>query len=397
MAAKKNSSEKSRQTRLVIPDINQESSFRSLASAVERASTVVFPNVAALRNRDWRDESQYTYGLTGTPTTRRLGNKLAMIEGGEHCILLPSGLAAITLVISSLLKTGDRVLLPSNAYEPAVEVAKFFQKRFGIELDFYDPLDIRSVNITSNTRLLWVETPGSISMEVADLPALSKLAKTHAMGHDVLVAVDATWAAGISLAVFELGADISIQALTKYQSGGSDVMMGSIVTRDTRLHQQLSETHMQFGMGVSPEDCNIILRSLPHYKLRYEAQDISARKIAGWLRDQPTIVEVLHPTLDGAPGNEIWKRDFTGAASLFSIVFQPEIKQASIDRFIDQLQLFRIGFSWGGSVSLALPFEMNKIRKTWPYQGELVRLYIGLEDTNDLIADLQQALSTLKD
>jgi cystathionine beta-lyase len=154
---------------------------------------------------------------------------------------------------------------------------------------------------------------------------------------------------------------------------------------------------MQFGMGVSPEDCNIILRSLPHYKLRYEAQDISARKIAGWLRDQPTIAEVLHPMLDGAPGNEIWKRDFTGAASLFSIVFQPEIKQASIDRFIDQLQLFRIGFSWGGSVSLALPFEMNKIRKTWPYQGELVRLYIGLEDTNDLIADLQQALSTLKD
>lgn len=391
MAAKKNS-EKSRQTRLVTPEINEESSFRSLASAVERASTVVFPNVAALRKRDWRDESQYTYGLTGTPTTRRLGNKLAMIEGGEHCILLPSGLAAITLVMASLLKTGDRILLPSNAYEPAVEVARFFQKRFGIELDYYDPLDIRSVDITPSTRLLWVETPGSISMEVADLPALSKLAKTH----DVLVAVDATWAAGISLAVFELGADISIQALTKYQSGGSDVMMGSIVTRDTGLHQRLSETHMQFGMGVSPEDCNIILRSLPHYKLRYESQDISARKIAGWLRNQPAIAEVLHPALDGAPGNEIWKRDFTGAASLFSIVFQPQVKQASVDRFVDQLQLFRIGFSWGGSVSLALPFEMNKIRKTWPYQGELVRLYIGLEDTDDLITDLQQALTNLE-
>lgn len=393
MTTKKNSSGKSIQTRLVVPEINEESSFRSLASAVERASTVVFPNVAALRKRDWRDENQYTYGLTGTPTTRRLGNKLALLEGGEHCILLPSGLAAITLVISSLLKSGDRILLPGNAYEPAVEVAKFFQKRFGIELDFYNPLDISSVNITSNTRLLWVETPGSISMEVADLPALSKLAKTH----DVLVAVDATWAAGISLAVFELGADISIQALTKYQSGGSDVMMGSIVTRDSRLHQQLSETHMQFGMGVSPEDCNIILRSLPHYKLRYQAQDISARKIAGWVRDQPAIATVLHPALDGAPGNEIWQRDFTGAASLFSIVFQPQVKQASIDRFIDQLQLFRIGFSWGGSVSLALPFDMNKIRKAWPYQGELVRLYIGLEDTDDLIADLRQALTNLED
>jgi cystathionine beta-lyase len=384
---------KSRQTRLVSPDPNETSNFRSLASAVERASTVAFPNVAALRKRDWRDENQYTYGLTGTPTTRRLGRKLAMIEGGEHCILLPSGLAAISLVMTSLLKSGDRILLPTNAYEPAVEVAKFFQKRFGVKLDFYDPLDIESVKITPDTRLLWVETPGSISMEVADLPALSRLAKAN----EVLVAVDATWAAGISLDVFALGADISIQALTKYQSGGSDVMMGSIVTRDSELHQQMSETHMQFGMGVSPEDCNIILRSLPHYKLRYQAQDISARKIAGWFADRPTIAEVLHPALDGTPGNTIWKRDFTGAASLFSIVFQPHIKQADIDRFIDRLQLFRIGFSWGGSVSLALPFEMNKIRKAWPYQGELVRLYIGLEDTDDLIADLQQALLTIED
>src|SRR5690606_16439398 len=163
------------------------------------------------------------------------------------------------------------------------------------------------------------------------------------------------------------------------------------------LHQQLAETHMQFGMGVSPEDCNIILRSLPHYPLRYQAQDISARKIASWLRTHAAIAEVLHPALDGAPGHAIWQRDFTGAASLFSIVFQAHIKQANIDRFIDQLQLFHIGFSWGGSVSLALPFEMNKIRKSWPYQGGLVRLYIGLEDTDDLIADLQQALTNLEE
>jgi cystathionine beta-lyase len=384
---------KSKQTRLVSPGYDETSNFRSLASAVERASTVVFPDVAALRKRDWRDENQYTYGLTGTPTTRRLGRKLAMIEGGEHCILLPSGLAAISLVMTSLLKSGDRILLPTNTYEPAVKVAKFFQQRFGVILDFYDPLQIQSIDILPDTRLLWVETPGSISMEVADLPALSKLAKAHG----VSVVIDATWAAGISLDVFALGADISIQALTKYQSGGSDVMMGSIVTRDIKLHQQLSETHMQFGMGVSPEDCNIILRSLPHYQLRYQAQDISARKIAQWLRDRPAIAEVLHPALDGAPGNAVWKRDFTGAASLFSIVFQPHIKQADIDRLIDQLQLFRIGFSWGGSISLTLPFEMKRIRKTWPYQGELVRLYIGLEDADDLIADLQQALARLED
>ncbi|CAG0977207.1 cystathionine beta-lyase [Methylophilaceae bacterium] len=391
--SRKNQGIRTTQTRLVQPELGPAPGFRSLASAVERASTVVFSDVASLRKRNWRNEEQYAYGLTGTPTTRRLARKLALLEGGKHCILLPSGLAAISLVMTSLLKAGDRILLPTNAYEPAVELARFFQSRFGIVLDFYDPLKMESVIITANTRLLWVETPGSISMELADLPALGKLARQH----DVLIAIDATWAAGIALPVFELGADISIQALTKYQSGGSDVMMGSIVTRDLGLHQQLAETHMQFGMGVSPEDCNIVLRSLPHYKLRYQAQDVSARKIAAWLKQQPAIATVLHPALEGAPGNELWQRDFSGAASLFSIVFQPHIPQEKIDRFVDQLQLFHIGFSWGGSVSLALPFEMDKIRNAWPYRGGLVRLYIGLEDTGDLIDDLQQALSGLEE
>jgi len=366
-------------------------SFRSLSSAVERASTVVFPNVAALRQRDWRDETQYAYGLSGTPTTRRLARKIAMLESGEHCLLLPSGLAAISLTMLSLLKAGDHVLLPENAYEPAIEFAKFLQSQYGIGLDFYDPLDIASVQFTPATRLLWVETPGSVSMEVADLPALNRLAKAHR----ALVAVDATWAASIAMRPLELGADISIQALTKYQSGGSDVLMGSIVTRDKQLHQRLALTHMQSGTGVSPEDCNIVLRSLPHYKLRYDAQDTSARKIASWLQQQPAIVAVLHPALAGAPGHDIWRRDFSAAASLFSIVFQPQISQAAIDHFIDQLQLFHIGFSWGGSHSLALPYDMSNTRKSWPYEGGLVRLYIGLEDTDDLIADLEQALNDL--
>ena len=366
-------------------------SFRSLSSAVERASTVVFPNVAALRQRDWRDETQYAYGLSGTPTTRRLARKIAMLESGEHCLLLPSGLAAISLTMLSLLKAGDHVLLPENAYEPAIEFARFLQSQYGIGLDFYDPLDIASVQFTPTTRLLWVETPGSVSMEVADLPALNRLAKAHG----ALVAVDATWAASIAMRPLELGADISIQALTKYQSGGSDVLMGSIVTRDKQLHQRLALTHMQSGTGVSPEDCNIVLRSLPHYKLRYEAQDASARKIASWLLQQPAVAAVLHPALESAPGHDIWQRDFSAAASLFSIILQPHIPQTAIDHFVDQLQLFHIGFSWGGSHSLALPFEMRNIRKSWPYKGGLVRLYIGLEDTDDLIADLAQALNSL--
>jgi cysteine-S-conjugate beta-lyase len=378
-------------TKLVQPDNVYNPNFRSLAGSVERASTIVFPDVESLRNRDWKDKNQYSYGLIGTPTTRRLERKLALLEDAVHCILLPSGLSAISLVMLSLLKAGDRVLVPDNAYEPASDLGKFFRDSFNIELAYYDPLNPDSVVITKNTRLLWIETPGSVSMEIADLPCLSRLAHQH----DIVVAVDATWAAGISLPVFDLGADISVQALTKYQSGGCDVMMGSITTRNDQLHDKLLVTHMRFGLGVSPEDCNIILRSLPHYRLRYQAQDTSARKVAGWLQQQTAIANVLHPALKGAPGHDVWQRDFTGAASLFSIVFQTHISQQSIDEFVNRLQLFHIGYSWGGSCSLAVPFEMNKLRRKWPYRGGLVRLYIGLEETGDLIADLQQALEGL--
>ena len=379
-------------TRLVQPDMNQNSNFRSLASSVERGSTVTFPDVQSLRQRNWRDENQYSYGLYGTPTTKRLERKLAALEDAGHCMLLPSGLAAISLVLLALLKAGDRILLPTNVYEPASELGKYFQDSFNIELAFYDPQALDRIVITPSTRVLWVETPRSVSMEVADLTALSRLAHQH----DVLVAVDSTWAAGLALPVFQLGADISIQALTKYQSGGSDVMMGSIVTQDKNLHQRLLATHMRLGFGVSPEDCNIILRSLPHYKLRYQAQDASARQIAHWLKQHPSVAQVLHPALPDSPGHDIWRRDFSGAASLFSVIFQPHLAQEKTDRFINALNLFRIGFSWGGSCSLVMPYDMNRIRQNWSHEGQLVRFYVGLEDTDDLVEDLDQALAVLR-
>lgn len=374
-------------SQIVQPDDVSSGNFGSLAGSVERASTVTFKNVSSLRNRNWQDKSQYSYGLLGTPTTRRLERKLALIEGGEHCILLPSGLAAISLTLLALLKSGDRVLLPHNAYEPAAEVAKFMQANYGIELAFYDPLDIASVVMTTNTKLLWVETPGSVTMEVSDLPALAKLA--HENG--ALVAIDATWAASIALDVFALGADISIQALTKYQSGGSDVMMGSIVTRDDALNLQLLESHVRLGIGVSPEDCNIILRSLPHYKLRYQAQDIAARQVAAWLGQHAAVLQLLHPAFASSPGHEVWQRDFTGAASLFSVIFQPHITQLQIDACLDAMQLFRIGYSWGGAVSLVVPFEMNQLHAQHSYKGNLVRFYVGLEEVDDLIEDINQS------
>ena len=380
-------------TKVVQPEASETNSdlkaenFNSLASSVERASTVVFSDVSNLRNRDWRDKRQYTYGLLGTPTTRRLERKLALIEGGEHCILLPSGLAAISLVLIALLKSGDRVLMPINAYDPGREMAKFMASSYGIIVDQYDPLLPETIVMTPATRLLWVETPGSVTMEVADLPALAAIAHQG----NALVAVDATWAAGISLPVFELGADISVQALTKYQSGGSDVMMGSLVTKDQALNDRLLEAHVRMGMGVSPEDCNIVLRSLPHYRLRYQAQDISGRAIATWLEQQPGIAQVLHPALPGSPGHAVWQRDFTGAASLFSVVFKAHITQQQIDHFLEALKLFKLGYSWGGAVSLVVPYELNHMRSGYAYEGRLVRFYVGLEETQDLIQDIAQA------
>lgn len=381
---------KSLWTELVQPEQRQEI-FNTLTHSIERASTVVFKDVKSMRQRNWRDKSQYTYGLLGTPTIRKLERKLAMIEGGEHCILTPSGLSAISLSLLALLKQGDRVLIPANAYEPALEIARFMTNRFGIEWACYDPTQPENIEFTSNTRLLWVETPGSVSMEVADLPALAAVAHQHG----ALVGIDATWPAGLALPVFEMGADLSIQALTKFQSGGSDVLMGSIVTRNAKLHDRLLLANITLGLGVSPEDCSLVLRSLPHFKLRYEAQDKAAREIALWLGQQACIDRVLHPALPDSPGHDIWKRDFTGAASLFSVIFKPEIPQQQIDAFVDALELFHIGFSWGGSVSLALPFEMDRMRSKFAYKGGLVRFYIGLEEPRDLIDDLAQAIKII--
>ena len=378
-------------TTLAQPEFAENTQFKSLADSVERASTVVFDTVQKLRQRNYKDKKQFTYGLLGTPTSRRLERQLAAIDRVEHAILFPSGLSAISTTMLALLKYGDRVLLPSNVYAPALEVAKYLQQQFGVEFALYDPMNLATIIFTPNTKLMWVETPGSVTMEVSDLPALAKLAHDN----NVLVGIDATWAAGIALPVFELGADISIQALTKYQSGGSDVMMGCMTTANDTIYHKILETTVSLGLGVSPEDCRLILRSLPHYALRYHAQDIAARQIANWLTLHPAVSRVLHPAIAGSPGHEVWNRDFTGAASLFSIVFKADVSQSNIDQCVESLSLFHLGFSWGGAVSLVVPFTRNQMNPDYSYEGSLVRFYIGLEDVDDLMLDIEQAFNLL--
>ena len=384
---------KSLQTRLTTTGYRPPEGFAAFPTAIHHASTVLFKNVAALRARNWQEKSGYTYGLHGTPTTFTLEARLADIEGGTHCLLAPSGLAAIAMINLALLKSGDDVLLPDNAYNPNRELAHWLQADFGISAQFYDPLIGEGIAdlIKPNTRLIWAEAPGSVSMEMPDVPAICRAAKAHG----VPVALDNTWSAGIAFQAFEHGVDIVMQALTKYQSGGSDALMGAVITRDKALHRKIDTAHMRLGMGVSADDTYLVLRGLPSMKLRFEAHDASARKIAGWLKQRPEIAQVLHPAIEGCPGHEIWRRDFTGAAGLFSVLFDPAYSEAQTDRFIDSLKLFKIGYSWGGANSLAVPYRMTQIRREWPHPGQLVRFNIGLEDVQDLIDDLNQAFKSL--
>jgi cystathionine beta-lyase len=367
--------------------------FSALPMAIHHASTVLFKDVAAMRARRWQDKSAYTYGLHGTPTSFTLEARLAEIEQGNHCLLAPSGLAAITLIDMALLQTGDDVLIPDNVYSPNRELGDWLSRSFGISVRYYHPLIGAGIAdlIQANTKLIWTEAPGSVSMEVPDIPAISTAA--HAKG--VLVALDNTWSAGIAFAAFEHGVDITMQALTKYQSGGSDVLMGAVITKDAALNKRLQEAHMRLGFGVGMDDVYLVLRNLPTLKLRFDAHDVSARKVAAWLTSRPEIKQVLHPAFADCPGHEIWQRDFTGAGGLFSVIFDARYSEAQTDQFVNNLKLFKIGFSWGGAYSLCLPYRIKLMRQDWPQDGILVRFNIGLEDTEDLIADIEQALASL--
>jgi cystathionine beta-lyase len=379
--------------------------FAAPQPGVYKASTVFFADVAAMRARDWKTKAGYTYGLHGTPTTFTLEERLATLEGGTECLLAPSGLAAIALVAFALLKTGDEVLLPDNAYGPNKALCNGELANFGITHRLYDPMNPADLaaKLSERTRLVWVEAAGSVTMEFPDLPALVAACRVRG----VLTALDNTWGAGLAFAPFDFngsgqGVDISIQALTKYPSGGGDVLMGSVVTRDERLHRALKLSHMRMGFGTGVGDVEALLRSLPSIALRYEAHDRSARELARWLADRAEIAQVLHPALEGSPGHASWLRlcgATDRAAGLFSVVFDARYSAAQVDRFCDSLELFRLGYSWGGPISLVVPYDIGLMRDPavshWPHKGTLVRFSIGLEDAQDLRADLEQALAAL--
>jgi cystathionine beta-lyase len=374
---------------------------------VFKASTVIFPSVAAMRNFEWKDKTAYTYGLHGTPTTYLLEERLCTLEGGRQCLLLPSGLAAIANVALSLLRPGDEVLIPDNAYGPNKALAEGELKGWGISHRFYDPMDPLDLaaRIGPQTRLVWLEAAGSVTLEFPDLCELVRVCRARG----VLTALDNTWGAGLAFAPFDLmpgrsqplGVDISVQALTKYPSGGGDVLMGSVITRDPSLHLKLKLTHMRLGFGVGANDVEAVLRSLPSLALRYRAHDEAARELTRWCRGRTEFVQVLHPALPDAPGHAHWREvcraGSGGAAGLFSVIFHPRYSPHQVDAFCDGLKLFRIGYSWGGPMSLVMPYDLAGMRSAWPahlQQGTLVRCSVGLEAVDDLRSDLAQALAS---
>ncbi|WP_286745829.1 PLP-dependent transferase [Aquabacterium sp. UBA2148] len=398
-------------TELIHHPYEAPAGFASVPPGVFKASTVIFEDTAALRTREWKDKSGYTYGLHGTPTTFVLEERLATLEGGKQAILAPSGLAAIALVGQSLLKTGDELLLPDNVYGPSREFARNELAQWGIATGFYDPMDVASLAaaITPRTKLVWLEAAGSVTLEFPDLPGLLRVIRQHA---DIVAALDNTWGAGLAFNPFDLGVphpktgndtcgvDLTIHALTKYPSGGGDVLMGAIITRDEPLHLRLKLTHMRLGIGVGLNDVELVLRGLPSVALRYAAHDAAARQVAQWLAQRPEVSQVLHPALPGSPGHEHWAATCQGAAGLVSMVFDADRFSADrVDGFVEAMRLFRIGYSWGGPMSLVVPYKVQGMRRFGflaGRSGSLVRLAIGLEDVGDLIADLDQAFQVLK-
>jgi cystathionine beta-lyase len=381
-------------TRLIHTDARVPDGFRSLVTPVYRGSTVLFSDAESVQDTWDQHAVGYTYGLYGTPTTLELGARICELEKGYRTFITPGGQGAIALINFAILKAGDHVLVPESIYTPNRKFAVEVLRRFGVEVSFYPPTIGRGIDsqFRKNTRLVWCESPGSITMEVQDVPAIVEV--THACG--AMVALDNTWAAGIYFDAFVHGVDVTMQALTKYVGGHSDLLLGSITVRDVAAYQALGKTHQLLGCAASPDDCSLALRGMKTLAVRLRTIEHSGRELAHWLAERSEIELVLHPALPSCPGHEFWKRDFTGSAGLFSIVFQKDFSKQQVERFVNQLQLFKIGYSWAGVTSLAVAYDFHSTPNRPNYGARIVRLNIGLEDVEDLRSDLSQALEKMK-
>ncbi|HYI39504.1 MAG TPA: cystathionine beta-lyase [Allosphingosinicella sp.] len=381
-------------TKLVHGGRRKEWRGRTVAPPVHRASTILFDSVAEMRAAAPRF-GQYYYGLHGTPTHWALAEALTEMEpGAAGTMLYSSGLAAVTAALLSVLSAGDELLMTDSAYGPTRRFCDTFLKRYGVTTLYYDPLIGAGISelIGERTKAIFLESPGSLTMEVQDVPAICAAAK----GKGIATLLDNTWATPLFFPALAAGIDLSILAGTKYIGGHADVMLGS-VTANSDWYPTLERTSWDLGQSVSPDDAWLCSRGLRTMSVRLRQHEASALRIARWLETQPQVAAVLHPALPDCPGHEIWKRDFKGASGLFAFTLKGG-GDSERTRFIEALELFGLGYSWGGYESLVVPADPERIRTAtrWEAEGPLVRLQIGLEDSDDLIEDLAAALGAYR-
>jgi cystathionine beta-lyase len=384
------------ETRLVHAGRADTKTYGFVNPPLKRGSTVLYPSVAEKREigKNYFVPVEI-YGLCGTETHFALESSIAMIEGGTHCQVVGSGLAAITVPLLAYMKSGDHILVPDSAYGPTRRFCDGLLRRYGIETTYYDPMIAESdfpALFQKNTTVLLTESPGSHTFEVQDVPMLARVARAR----NVKVFMDNTWGLQ-TFQPFKHGVDVSIQALTKYAGGHSDIILGAVTVNSDADWQWLRKGAMDLGQYASPDDCWLALRGLRTLNLRLKAQEAAGLSIAHWLETRPEVARVLHPALTSCPGHEFFKRDFSGACGLFGVVFQPQYSAEAVVAMIDALKLFGIGASWGGYESLVLPTTgtIHRSAGTGVFEGEMARFHIGLENTDDLIADLEQGLAAL--
>ena len=359
---------------------------------VFRASTLYFADSADLRAWKAAPAGRAAYGTSGTPTTASLERLVARMEGAANAVLCPSGMSAISLVYQTALLPGDELLVPVNVYPSNRQFVLHELTRRGVAVRAYDPTDLATLEFGEQTRLVWAESPAALTFEVPDLPGLCE--RAHA--HGALVALDTTWAAGVAYAGFDFDIDFAVQSLSKFAAGTSEVIMGAVATKDPVLDEALRIGRRRHGLNVSPVDAATVIAGLQTLPLRYRAQDAAARRIAAALAGEPEIERVLHPALASCPGHEFWRRDCDAAAGILSVVLSSSVDDRWLDRFLDELRFFRIGFGWGGSTSLAMPYDAEEVARLDDGPGQLLRLAIGLEDVEDLLADLVRGFAAAR-
>lgn len=361
--------------------------FGAVNTPVYRASTILYRDLASLE----AGNTAYRYGRLGTPSSSSFEDAANELEGGARTIVAPSGLGAIALAIQAVCGAGDHLLMVDSCYHPTRLLCDRTLKRFGIETTYYDPLIGAGIEklMKLNTRAVFCESPGSLTFEVQDVPAIAAVAHKH--GASVLL--DNTWATPVYFNAFDHGVDLSIQAATKYVGGHADVMIGYVAANESH-RERLESAHHDLGLYASGDDCYLALRGLRTMPVRLVRHQESGLKLAHWLAKHPAVERVLHPALETDPGHALWKRDFKGATGLFGVVMK-DTPHSRFAAFMDSLKLFGMGYSWGGYESLIVPSKIHRSAAPFDAKGRVVRIHAGLEDADDLIADLDQALAKL--